>query len=133
MPKGGPRPNSGGRRPGAGRKRGGVWTPTVTEWRAAAAENAASLVGSSRDPLLFLIDRTFDEGLDMQTRVGCAAIAARYLHPTLSATTVSAQHTVIRADSAELLGRLTDRIAKLTGPATIEHDQTDQHTEADSP
>lgn len=135
MPRGGPRPNSGGKRPGAGRKPGSGWKPAVrassfrvatAEWRTSAAEHAAALVGSDRDPLLFLVDQVFDTSLNIATRVGCAAIAARYLHPTLSATTVSAQHTVIRADSAELLGRLTDRIAKLTGPATIEIDQAEQ-------
>jgi hypothetical protein len=76
-----------------------------------------------------LIDQTFDETVDLGLRVSCAAIATKYLHPALSATSVSAQHTVIRADSAELLGRLADRIAKLTGPATIEADQPSEAAE----
>lgn len=61
MPRGGPRANSGGRREGAGRKPGSVWAPKVSEWRACAAENAAAIVGSDRDPLIYLIDRVFDE------------------------------------------------------------------------
>lgn len=100
------------------------------EWRVAAAAHAAEIVGTDRDPLMFLIDKTFDELEDMAIRVGCASIAVRYLHPTLSATSVAATHTVIRADSAELLGRLADRIARLTGPATIEEHEAEQPAEA---
>jgi hypothetical protein len=96
MPRGGPRANSGGRREGAGRKPGNVWAPKVSEWRACAAENAAAIVGSDRDPLIYLIDRVFDETRDTQTRVGCAAIATKYLHPMLSASQVSASHTVVK-------------------------------------
>ena len=39
-------------------------------------------------------------------------------------------HVVVRADSAELLGRLSDRIAKLTGPATIDGDPVEQVEQA---
>lgn len=127
MPRGGARPNTGGARAGAGRPPGSGWKPTVAEWRESAAQSAASIVGSDKDPLMFLIDRVFDDAVDLQTRIGCATTAAKYLHPTLSATSVNAQHVVIRADSAELLGRLTDRIEKLTGPpVTIDAEQAEE-------
>jgi hypothetical protein len=134
MPRGGARPNTGGKREGAGRKPGSVWKPAVSEWRTCAAENAAALVGSDRDPLIFLVDRVFDEKLDIQTRVGCAAIATKYLHPTLSASTVAASHTITRIDAGELLSRVAERIAKQAiGEITIDADPAepaDQPVEA---
>jgi hypothetical protein len=126
MPRGGSRPNTGGAREGAGRKPGSGWKPTVATWRESAAAHAAEIVGTNRDPLLFMIDKVFDDSLDPQLRYNYAKEAAKYLHPTLSASQVNAQHVVIRADSAELLGRLSDRIAKLTGPATIDGDPLEQ-------
>jgi hypothetical protein len=111
----------GGRRNGAGRKPGSVWQPAVTDWRATAAEHAAEIVGSERDPLLFLIDRTFDEKLPIETRVGCAAIAVRYLHPTLSASSVAATHTVVKVDPGELLNRIAERISRQDQPM-LEHE-----------
>jgi hypothetical protein len=124
MPRGGPRENSGGAREGAGRPAGSGWKPATSAWRQTAAEHAAELVGSDRDPLLFLIDRTFDETLDIQTRVGCATTAVKYLHPTLSASSVSASHTVTRIDAGELLTRVAERIAK-QALTTIEHESID--------
>jgi hypothetical protein len=119
--------NTGGKREGAGRKPGSVWKPAVSEWRTCAAENAAALVGSDRDPLIFLVDRVFDEKLDIQTRVGCAAIATKYLHPTLSASSVAATHTVVKVDPGELLNRIAERISKQTNAATtIEHEAPEQ-------
>jgi hypothetical protein len=76
MPRGGPRINSGGAREGAGRPADSGWKTTTTEWRASAAAHANELVGSDRDPLLFLIDRVFDDAVDLQSRIGCAAIAS---------------------------------------------------------
>ena len=60
---------------------------------------------------MFLIDRVFDETLDTPTRVGCAAIATKYLHPTLCASR-SLPRTVVKVDPGELLNRIADRIAK---------------------
>jgi hypothetical protein len=89
--------------------------------------HAAALVGSDRDPLIFLVDRVFDEKLDIQTRVGCAAIATKYLHPTLSASSVAATHTVVKVDPGELLNRIAERISKQTNAATaIEHEVPEQ-------
>ena len=121
MPRGGSRPNTGGKRPGAGRKPGSMWQPKVVEWRAAAAANAAEIIGSSRDPLIYLIDRVFDPTLDVQLRVSCAAIATKYLHPMLSASTVAATHTLVKIDPGELLNRIADRIGK-QAQATLEHE-----------
>ena len=115
----------GGRREGAGRKPGSIWKPATSDWRQVAAENAAALVGSERDPLLFLIDRTFDETLAIETRVGCAAIAVRYLHPTLSASSVAATHAVVKVDPSELLNRIAERISRQDQP-TIEHQRLEQ-------
>jgi hypothetical protein len=121
MPRGGPRINSGGAREGAGRPADSGWKTTTTEWRASAAAHANELVGSDRDPLLFLIDRVFDDAVDLQSRIGCAAIATKYLHPTLSASQVNAHHVVTRLDVGELLGRVAERIAKqATAELTIE-------------
>ena len=64
MPRGGPRINSGGAREGAGRPADSGWKTTTTEWRASAAAHANELVGSDRDPLLFLIDRVFDDAVE---------------------------------------------------------------------
>jgi hypothetical protein len=63
---------------------------------------------------LFLIDRVFDDAVDLQSRIGCAAIATKYLHPTLSASQVNAHHVVTRLVTAHpLLGsaRAHDRFA----------------------
>ncbi len=76
MPRGGPRINSGGARDGAGRPSGSGWKATTAEWRESAAAHANEIVGSDRDPLLFLIDRVFDDAVDLQSRIGCAAIAS---------------------------------------------------------
>ena len=134
MPRGGPRINSGGAREGAGRPAGSGWKTTTTEWRASAAAHANELVGSDRDPLLFLIDRVFDDAVDLQSRIGCAAIATKYLHPTLSASTVAASHTITRIDAGELLSRVAERIAKQAiGEITIDADPAepaDQPVEA---
>ena len=119
---GGSRANTGGAREGAGRPAGSGWKPTVATWRESAAAHAAEIVGSNRNPLMFMLDRVWDDSMDPLLRYNYAKEVVKYLHPTLSASSVNAQHVVIRADSAELLGRLSDRIAKLTGPATIEAD-----------
>lgn len=109
----------GGRREGAGRPAGSAWRPAVTELRAAAVERRTAIVASDRDPLNFLIDTVWDEGIDRQTRLGAAAIVLPFLHPKLSATTVSATHLTARIDPAELLDRIADRISRLA-PREIE-------------
>ena len=124
MPHGGPRANSGGKRPGAGRKPGSVWKPTVSEWRTCAARCRGARRWHQRSVAIFNRPRTFDETLDIATRVGCAAIATRYLHPTLSASSVAATHTVVKVDPGELLNRIAERIGRLA-PDAIEHEMTD--------
>jgi hypothetical protein len=122
----------GGKRTGVGRKPGSVWQPKTAEWRTIAAENAAEIVGSKRDPLLFLIDRVFDPSIDIATRVGCAAIATRYLHPTLSATQVSATHTVVKVNQDDLLDRINAMLSRQA--VTLEHqdEQDDEPAKADA-
>ena len=87
--------------------------------RAASAERKAAIIDSDRDPLMFLVDTVFDESIDYSTRLAAAAIAVPYLHPRLSATQVQSNHVVTRVDSADLVQRLSDRIARLGGPEAV--------------
>jgi hypothetical protein len=43
-----------------------------------------------------------------------------FLHPKLSATSVSANHTITKVDTSELLDRLANRIERLSAPTEIE-------------
>jgi hypothetical protein len=87
----------------------------MTEMRVAAAEKLATIVGSDRDPLAIVIQVACDDALDVQTRLGAASIALPYLYPRLSATQVSANHTVTKIDGAEVLARLEERLARVAG------------------
>src|SRR5690242_17308589 len=62
----------GGRRAGAGRPAGSGWRSAVSEMRAVAVERRTAIAASDRDPLNFLIDTVWDEGLDRQTRLSAA-------------------------------------------------------------
>jgi hypothetical protein len=94
--------------------------PAVSGMRAAAAEQLISVVGSPQDPLSIVIGFACNESLDVQTRLGACSIALPFLYPKLSATQVDARHTVTKVDSADLLMRLDERLAKLAAPVTIE-------------
>jgi hypothetical protein len=115
----------GGKRAGAGRPAGSGWLPAITEMRVQAAELLSTIVGSERDPLAIMIDFAADPELDVPTRMGAASIAIPYLYPRLSATQVSANHTVTRLNGADVLARLEERLARTAGitveAAVIEH------------
>jgi hypothetical protein len=119
---------SGGRRKGAGRPAGSGWRPAVSEMRTAAAEQLVAVVGSERDPLSIVLSFACNESLDVQTRLGACSIALPFLYPRLSATQVDARHTVQKIDSADLLQRLDERLAKLAAPVTIEASATEPET-----
>jgi hypothetical protein len=74
----------GGWRAGAGRPAGSGWRPAVTELRTVAMERRTAIAAGDKDPLNFLIDTIWDEGLDRQTRLSAAAIALPFIHPRLS-------------------------------------------------
>ena len=114
----------GGRREGAGRPAGSGWLPAVGAMRASAAERLTSIVGSSRDPLEVAIDIASDTTLDPQLRLGAASIAIPFLYPKLSSTTVAANHTVTRVDTAEVLQRIEERISRASAlPAPLLGDE----------
>ena len=52
--------------------------------RAASAERKAAIVGSDRDPLMFLVDTVFDETIDRSEQDGCG----RYLPAVFAPETV---------------------------------------------
>jgi hypothetical protein len=47
-------------------------------------ERRTAIAAGDKDPLNFLIDTIWDEGLDRQTRLSAAAIALPFIHPRLS-------------------------------------------------
>ena len=103
----------GGKRHGAGRKPGGGIAATKvlrTEARALLAE----IVGSERDPLMVAIEIAADKKKPDALRLEAALGAARYLHPTLSASAVA--HVPHRGDAGAVVSALLDRLAKLAGP-----------------
>jgi hypothetical protein len=90
------------------------------------------IVEADRNPLTVLADWVLDDTMDVQVRLSAASICLPYLFPRLSQTTVDARHTVERVDSADLVQRISDRIAKLAPPepatVVIEADADDAAT-----
>jgi hypothetical protein len=79
-----------------------------------------AIVTSDADPLSVVANWVVDQSLDPEFRLSAASVCLPYLYPRLSASQVDAKLTVQKVDSADLLRRLDERIAKLGHPATIE-------------
>lgn len=123
----------GGRREGAGRPAGSAWKPAVRALRVETIQKMADIVGSDRDPLTVVVGWVLDETLDLQLRMSAAHVCLPYLYPKLSQTTVDSRHTVLKVESADLVQRLSDRIARLA-PAeavTVEAEATPVENDAD--
>lgn len=75
----------------------------------------AEIVGSARDPLMVAIEIASDKKKPDALRLEAALGAARYLHPTLSASAVA--HMPQRGDANGVVSVLLDRLAKLAAPA----------------
>ena len=94
---------------GAGRPPG--VTPSGREVRAVARATLVDIVGTARDPLQVLLDIATDEGQPVPLRLEAAAVATRYVHPTLSATAI--QHVPAPSDGGQAVQVLLDRLAAL--------------------
>jgi hypothetical protein len=103
---------SGGRRSGAGRKAGSAWKPAIKAFRADAVEKMHSIVNGDQDPLSVVAAWVVDTSLDINTRLSAAATCLPFLYPKLSASQVDSRITVTKVDTADLIRRLDERIAR---------------------
>ena len=117
----------GGRRNGAGRPAGTSWKsetklirPKISALRAETVQKQAAIVGAETDPLTVVSNMVLDTTLDVGTRLSAAAVALPYLYPRLSASQVDARITSVKIDSADLLKRLDERIAKIGQAPTLD-------------
>jgi hypothetical protein len=88
--------------------------------RASVVDRLQEAIGGEHDPLAIALSIAGDTKQPVEIRLGACNICIPVMYPKLSATTVQANHTVTNIHAGELMDRLADRIAKLTGPATIE-------------
>lgn len=118
--------SSGGKRNGAGRKKGPSFRPATAAYRADAVQKMQTILDGADDPLSVVAAMVVNPDLDIPTRLSAASVCLPFLYPKLSASQIDARHTVTRVDSADLLRRLDERIARLTPPppAEIEVDAT---------
>ena len=79
--------------------------------RAVARAALSAIIGTDKDPLLVLIDIANDVTQPVPLRVEAAAVATRYVHPTLSATAI--QHVPAPSDGGQAVKVLLDRLAAL--------------------
>jgi hypothetical protein len=103
----------GGRRIGAGRPAG--QTVAGREVRAVARAALADIIGTARDPLLVLVDIATDVTQPATLRVEAAAVATRYVHPTLSAQAVLTAQAP--SDAGAGMQVLLDRLTALAPPS----------------
>jgi hypothetical protein len=89
------------------------------------------LIGAGRDPLPTVIAWVTDESLTFDQRLAAFNAVRDVMYPRLSAAVVQQNHTVTRVDSAELLGRLSERIGKLAAPSVIDGASVEQPNNAD--
>jgi hypothetical protein len=122
---GGARPNTGGRRTGAGRPAGSSWKPMVAAMRVAAVEHVQKVVDADTDPLVIALSIAADSKNPLELRLGACAMTIPVMYPRLSATQVTASHTVTRVDPHELMDRISERIAR-QAPAAIEGKAVEQ-------
>lgn len=103
----------GGRRAGAGRPRGPGWKPRPVDLREMGKVYSSEVIGTKKDPLGFLLEVAADPEQDMQIRLAAASITLPFLYPKLSQSQVQAHVTSVKVDAADLLDRLSARIARL--------------------
>ncbi len=94
---------------GAGRPAGA--TTSGREVRAVARAALSTIIGTDKDPLVVLIDIATDETQPVPLRLEAAAVATRYVHPTLSAAAI--QHIPAPSDAGPAVQVLLDRLAAL--------------------
>ena len=104
----------GGRRINSGRPAG--QTVAGRETRAIARAALADIIGSDQDPLLVAIGIATDTSNPATLRLEAAAVACRYVHPTLSAAAI--HHTSKPADGGAAVQVLLDRLTALAPPPT---------------
>ena len=122
---------SGGKRAGAGRKPGPAWAggggaaavPRAATTRAKGRSLVRDLLaGEQRDPLTVLVALANDPAEPSHLRAQCAAWAAPFMFPRLSASVVATAPLTAKDDTAALVSRIYERFQRIaeTVPATID-------------